>query len=89
MVSNERPACASANKGPSYGELVAQHNEVIAKIYEKVDEIQSKLVPPFELPPKEPGNEGPNDPTLFGALVREFHDLSNIEQVLDTIIRIL
>jgi hypothetical protein len=46
-------------------------------------------VPSFELPPKEIANERPEDPTLFGALASEFQELIEIEQVLDTILRIL
>lgn len=87
MVPNNRPVCAS--EGPSYDKLVAQHKEVITNIYNKACEIQSKLVPPFEMPPKEGESESPKDPTLFGALASEFQDLIEIEQVLDTIIRIL
>lgn len=87
MVTNNRPVCAS--EGPSYDKLMDQHKEVITNIYNKACEIQSKLVPPFELPPKDQEDEGLKDPTLFGALASEFQDLIEIEQVLDTIIRIL
>ena len=89
MVTNDRPVCENANKGPSYGELLDKHYEAINNLYNKVLHIQAKIVPSFEIPPKGGDEKQENDGSLFSGLTNELRDLVEINEVLDTIVRIL